>query len=94
MSGHTVKHGPYLTEQQASNEVDWETAALYADRSKFNWDRLTFACAMSRISLGDYDKSMLSWLANWEPQLVQVFVDLIERAYANGITVGAKEVKR
>jgi hypothetical protein len=40
------------------------------------------ACETAGVDLGLHDRQVLSWLSNWEPTTVQVFVDLIERAAA------------
>lgn len=74
--------GPYATEQEAIADARDVLDLPPADRQ---WDRandakLYTACIKAGVELGEYDERILSWLAKWEPQAVQVIVGMISRA--------------
>jgi len=71
--------GPYGTEQEAiaaSGVPGWERAE-YTTR---NLARITGAVEAAGVELGSYDLRILTWLAGWEPQAVEVIAAVIERA--------------
>lgn len=86
-----AEYGPYDTEQQAR-----EAPAARAWREAFdrdpgagkghapNFASLTAACEAAGVTLGDYDRRIVSWLAGWEPTTVAVVVGLIARAHQAG----------
>lgn len=70
--------GPYETERQARADVEHVhgEAALR--------QHLIDACQTAGVTLGAYDLRIISWLAGWEPETVQVVVGLIQRARQSG----------
>jgi hypothetical protein len=42
--------------------------------------RLTDACAGAGVQLGEFDGSVLAWLAGFEPRQAQVIADIVRRA--------------
>lgn len=52
-----------------------------------NWLRLSAlldVCEQSGVELGAFDRRILSWLAGFEAETVQVIADLIVRAHEAG----------
>lgn len=81
--------GPYETEA----EVMADTRDVYAlirtgprpdSMRKANERRLLDACRAAGVQLGAYDRSVLHWLADWEPETVQVIAGLVVRAGRGG----------
>lgn len=80
---------PYDTEAEALAEpAVQETYHLprvdAGQMDQANRRRLLEACEQAGVELGAYDRSVLAWLAGWEPQVVQVVVGIIERAAGHG----------
>jgi hypothetical protein len=78
---------PLETEQQA-RELP-EVQAIYrafdaspsaGKMSPLNLAMLEQACAAAHVELGAYDRRILAWLAQWEPQTCAVIAELITRA--------------
>ena len=79
--------GPFETEQQAR-----ETQAARAAVEVFSADPgpgkmhapvlaiLTDACSAAEVTLGEYDRRIVSWLAAWEPATAVVIAGIIRRA--------------
>ena len=71
--------GPYNTEIEvtgATGQHDWEPGS-YRDR---NLLRLTSPATADGVELGSYDQGVLAWLADAEPQTVEVIAAIIDRA--------------
>lgn len=47
---------------------------------------ITGACEAAGVELGAYDRRIIGWLGNWEPQICAVIAGLITRAHAAGST--------
>lgn len=45
--------------------------------------------ALGHLPLGDYDRRTLTWLAGWEPPVVETIATWIERAREQGWQVGS-----
>jgi hypothetical protein len=89
-------HGPYDTFTQVMADAAPLTAALAAADPHLGpmTDAIRAACRQARVDyivaaladagveLGDYDARIVSWLAGWETQTIQVIVGWIERAHA------------
>jgi hypothetical protein len=85
--GPTASQGPFETEQQAR-----ETPAARGVHEAFRADPgagkmhphnlavLTAALDDAGVTLGDFDRRIVSWLAGWEPATVVVVAGLIRRA--------------
>ena len=76
--------GPYATEREAIAD---SRDVLDLPPGIREWDRalvrkLHEACVAAGVELGAYDERIVSWIARWEPQAVQVIVGLISRAGA------------
>ena len=71
--------GPYDTERQAHADV----AAVGHGKSALR-RHLVAACTESGVPLGDFDLQIIDWLADWEPETVQVIAGLIRRAHQAG----------
>lgn len=67
--------GPYDTEDQAAAD------AVSRDPNQV---RLEQTCTARQVRLGAYDRRILTWLAGWEPPVVQVVCGLVDRAYQAG----------
>lgn len=79
--------GPFETERQAldSPAVRAVHAAFDADpgAGKMHGPNLAMllnACSAAEVTLGEYDRRIVSWLAGWEPTTVVVIAGLIRRA--------------
>lgn len=87
--------GPYDTEAQARTDAAALLAAIHtadpgiglmtdeirAARLQARVDYLTGALADAGVQLGDYDRRIAAWLADWETETLQVLVGWIERAH-------------
>ena len=83
--------GPFESEQQVR-----DTQAMHALYATFRADpgvghmaphvlaMLEGACAAARVELGAFDRRVLAWLAQWEPETCMVIAGLITRAHAGG----------
>lgn len=92
--------GPYRTESEALAEpmptrvTNLHRAGLVRsgdpDRRVHNTvtQALFDACASAGVELGDYDKRILGWLANWETSAAQVVLDMVVRAHSAGKAAG------
>jgi hypothetical protein len=87
-----VPGGPYETERAARSEP--YPRAVYA-RHRVGRDaptdsvaqataHLLATCEAAGVQLGAYDVRILTWLAGWEPETVQVVAGLIGRAHTAG----------
>lgn len=81
------EHGPFQTEADASrtSAVRAIHAAFDADPGAgkmcpLNYRMLLDACDAAGVVLGDFDRGVLAWLANWEPQTCAVIAGIIRRA--------------
>jgi hypothetical protein len=87
--------GPYRTEGDTYREplhVAWTALNQGPVRSRdLKLDHLRQACADAGVELGAYDDRILTWLAGYEPSVVQVFIGLISRAYAAGLVQGGEQ---
>lgn len=91
----TPTFGPYETESAAAAEPMPAAVRNLPDNRRPNRDSrdlqlsyLRGACADAGVELGRYDERILTWLANYEPAVVQVFIGLISRAYDAGLRDG------
>jgi hypothetical protein len=78
--------GPYGTELEAigsTGQSDW-APGTHRDR---NLNRLTSAAANAGVELGSYDMRILTWLAGFEPQAVEVIAAIVDRAAGRQDTV-------
>ena len=85
--------GPYQTREQAS-----ETEAVQEVYRAFRADPgvgkmaahahrlLMRACTEAGVSLGAFDRRVLAWLSEWEPETAAVIAGLILRAREAGTT--------
>ena len=80
--------GPYQTaaEVRAVPLVRDTYAVAHAGGSMQteNERRLLGACQDAGVALGAYDRRILSWLAGFEPETVQVLLGIIARAAQGG----------
>lgn len=79
--------GPFETEQQARElpAVQDIYAAFRADpgvgrMAPHARRMLDEACAAARIDLGAFDRRVLAWLSEWEPETAAVVAGLVSRA--------------
>jgi hypothetical protein len=87
--------GPYQSERDTWSEllparVRKELhSRLGQDLTGLSYDislsHLLASCESAGIELGAFDRSVLDWLAGWEPSTVQVVIGLVARAYAAGV---------
>jgi hypothetical protein len=80
-------NGPYDTRGQALAAITPATG--HTDRA-WRYDMLKRATAAANP--GEFDRLILSWLAGWEPDTVQVVIGLLERMYAAGRNQLAAEI--
>jgi len=78
-------HGPYQTNAEAMVDARPVYDAYRATYERGLMDRtnavrLGEALASARVELGAYDERIVTWLARWEPEVVQVVIGWIERA--------------
>jgi hypothetical protein len=79
-------NGPLETEQQARELPEVRaihraaTGPAATMMKPLNLGMLERACAAARVELGAYDRRILAWLANYEPQTCAVVAGLITRA--------------
>ena len=80
--------GPYETAAEARAEPlvrdTYLITRVGGDMGAENQHRLLAACQDAGVRLGAYDRRVLTWLAGWEPETVQVVVGLIGRAAQGG----------
>jgi hypothetical protein len=55
---------------------------------------LISACVAAGVELGDYDRRVILWLSQWEPQACAVVAGLIGRAHADGDAGRLAEIRR
>lgn len=84
----TAVHGPYGCSADALAEVTHVYSAAREERRRgamahINEGLLLGALRTAGVELGGYDKRIAGWLADWEPELVQVVIGWIERAAAD-----------
>jgi hypothetical protein len=93
--------GPFATEREAR-----ELPAVRAVYTAFeedpgagkmtppNLSMLEDVCVTAGVELGAYDRRILAWLANYEPQMCAVICGLISRANraASGVTADDRKV--
>lgn len=94
--------GPYNTEAEAAVEPMpqqvTETFALGGIRAgdpdgilrNIRYAGMVNACIGAGVELGKYDARMLAWLSRAEPELCQVLIGLVARAYAAGLEAGGE----
>jgi hypothetical protein len=78
-------YGPYQTERDAHDAVitlagpgDPPMPSVLSQRQK--WQLLGDACAVAQLRLGEHDRRVLRWLAEYEDSTVAVIAGLIVRA--------------
>lgn len=78
-------NGPYEREADARRDA----AAVYQQArerhnpgvmSLLNIEAVLNALDAAEVELGTYDKRIVAWLGNWEPELVQAVIGWISRA--------------
>jgi hypothetical protein len=86
-----VTAGPYQTEAQAreTDAVQQIHAAFRADPGMGRMAPhilrlLTEACSAAGVELGAFDRRVLTWLANWEPESAAAIAGMITRAHDAG----------
>jgi hypothetical protein len=93
-----VVHGPYETSVEALRDAEPlrqairradpgfgpMTDAIRAARKQARVDYLTSALTAAGVVLGAYDRRTAVWLADMDPETVQVVVGWVERAHAAG----------
>jgi hypothetical protein len=98
MSEQRKPHGPYDSSAQAFADAAPLNTAIHAvdpgygpmthkiraARLQTRVDYLTRALTDAGVQLGEYDRRIAAWLADWETQTLQVLVGWIERAHAAG----------
>ena len=87
--------GPFFTEAEVRElpSVQAVCAAFDADpgagkMAPHNAAMLAAACDAAGVTLADFDRRILGWLAGWEPETVAVIASWIERAYQAGKEAG------
>ncbi len=88
-------YGPYETERETFDspllqQVRDLVAVHGIDQNDINRNHLVQAYTAAGVPLGDYDRQIVGWLTNYEPQTVQVLIGIISRAYASGVKAGAR----
>lgn len=82
--------GPYETEAEAYADCEHIYAAFRASNKRglmgeLDKARLAEALRAAGVELGAFDERVTSWYADmWEPETVQVFIGVIERAHTAG----------
>ena len=84
----SVVPGPYEDERTAYRDFQTAHPERFADavrRPGGGWQRIQYealldACQAARVPLGAWDVRVLVWLAQWEPETVQVVIGLVLRA--------------
>lgn len=97
MSEPRTAHGPYETSRQARADAEplneavravdpggVMTNAIRTARRQARIDYVTDALGAAGVELGPYDRRIAAWLANWEPETVQVVLAWVGRARAAG----------
>lgn len=98
MSEQPRPHGPYDSSAQAFADAAPLNTAIHAvdpgfgpmtdkiraARLKVRVDYLTRALADAGVELGDYDRRIAAWLADWETETLVVVLGWIERAAGAG----------
>lgn len=92
MSSNTTSRppsGPYETVTQAREDSAdvYVSARLQPESntlSRINEGLMLGALTEAGVSLGAYDRHIITWLAGWEPEVNQVITGLIQRAHAAG----------
>lgn len=88
MNERDTVHGPYETAAAALCDADHVYAAhRAAGRPPGRMDHINEGLILGTlraagVSLGDFDRLIAGWLADWEPATVQVVLGWIERASA------------
>jgi hypothetical protein len=86
-TGRRAPHGPYDTDSDAMRDaahvhqayrVDYERGMM----GQINEGLLLGALREAGVQLGEFDRRIVGWLADWEPYVVQVIVGWVERAHA------------
>jgi len=72
--------GPFATEEDARHAAD---AAGLA-----NLDVLAGICQDTGVALGEWDRTILTWLAGWERATAMSVAGMIWRAYLDGLATG------
>ena len=85
--------GPFEAEAQAreSPAVQEIRRAFRADpgigkMAPLNLALLVDACTMAGVELGAFDRRVLAWLSNWDPESSMVIAGLVTRAHEAGRT--------
>lgn len=79
-------YGPFNSEDDARTpavRAIYEASAASNRRGvmdELNFEMLTGACQETGVELGDYDRRILSWLSEYEPQTCAVIAGIIMRA--------------
>jgi hypothetical protein len=84
-AGQGQIYGPYQVEREAHDAVirmagpgDPPVPSVLSPGQK--WQLLSDACAASKLALGEHDKRVLAWLADYPDSSVAVITGLILRA--------------
>jgi hypothetical protein len=81
-----LEHGPFWNEDDATTPAVlaiYEASAASNDRGVMadrNQRLLEEACKVAWVVLGAYDRMILTWLAQYEPQTCMVIAGIIRRA--------------
>lgn len=98
MSEQRKPHGPYESSAQAFTDATLLNTAIHAvdpgygpmtdkiraARLKVRVDYLTRALTDAGVELGEYDRRIAAWLAEWETETLQVVVGWLTRAHDAG----------
>jgi hypothetical protein len=91
--------GPLETEADARNlpavravhETPGHGDTWKAERHRRNAAIIPAALAAAGVQAGAFDRQVIAWLANWEPEKPGVIAALIERAYESGRAAAARD---
>lgn len=103
MSGQRRPHGPYDTRQEAAVDAAAMVAAVHAvdpglgpmtDEIRFarlraRIDYITRALTDAGVELGEYDRRIIVWFAEWENETIQTVIGWVQRAHDAGRNGGA-----
>jgi hypothetical protein len=78
-----VVGGPYESQRQALADCAEVYEAMRSKRGQMqelNLEVLLSACRDAGVELGEYDRSVLRWVASFEPQNCRSIAEIIRRA--------------
>lgn len=80
--------GPYETDREAGEDARPVYGAMrtgpVGSMAAANERKLVDACREAGVELGAYDRRIITWLAGWDPETVQVVVGIVSRARRGG----------